>query len=64
MADRHDNAVAAEPLLPAEAYIEDPKPAKGAWKTELRTLLLLALPCIITTCSSQTMVVVGGRGGG
>jgi hypothetical protein len=26
---------------------------KGEWKRELRNIFMLALPCIITTCSSQ-----------
>ncbi|KAG2423378.1 hypothetical protein HXX76_015344 [Chlamydomonas incerta] len=30
---------------------------KGFWKKELRAIFALAAPCIVTTCSSQTMVV-------
>lgn len=47
------------PLL-AEADEEPPLP-KGEWKRELRNIFLLALPCIISTCSSQTMVSACGQ---
>ncbi|KAG2490596.1 hypothetical protein HYH03_010989 [Edaphochlamys debaryana] len=48
------DASAEEPLL--QPIAEAPL-AKGSWKQELRAILLLALPCIVTTCSSQLMVI-------
>ncbi|GLI65958.1 hypothetical protein VaNZ11_009639 [Volvox africanus] len=48
--------MADEPNVP---LLENGEPSlvKGAWKRELRSIFMLALPCIVTTCSSQTMVV-------
>ncbi|GIL79039.1 hypothetical protein Vretimale_55 [Volvox reticuliferus] len=48
--------MADEPSVPLLKNGELPL-AKGAWKRELRSIFMLALPCIVTTCSSQTMVV-------
>ncbi|MEW5299861.1 MAG: hypothetical protein WDW36_002834 [Sanguina aurantia] len=47
-----------EPLLAPERKVSLYKPlAKGAWRQELKVLMQLALPIIVSCCSSQTMVV-------
>lgn len=54
-----DDSSKLTPLLaPPELGNGKYKPlAKGAWRAELKVLMQLALPIMVSCCSAQTMVI-------